>query len=82
MSLSQSRYHAEEAHLLARTAGLVTRQSEDGKDTPSKASSLCVYNVGKTISKNIPFENIAHGSLLIKDYQLFFENVISTSGKT
>ena len=79
MLLSRSRYHTEEAHLLARTAGLVTRQSDDGKDTPSKASSLCV---GKTISKNIPFENIAHGSFLIKDYQLFFENVISTSGKT
>ena len=41
-----------------------------------------LYNVGKTISKNISFEKIAHGSLLIKDYQLFFENVISTSGKT
>lgn len=67
---------------LARTAGLVTNWSKGSKDTPSKASSLCVCNVGKTISKNLPFEKIAHGSLLIKDYQLFFENVISTSGKT
>ena len=37
-----------------------------------KLASLCVYNMGTTTSKNIPFENIARGSILIKDYQFFF----------